>query len=199
MLLIQVNAYESVHFVDAFYRSKYFLISPTGFPADRLSPSKKPLSSSHDGQLILQPDNRITDDDKPNIERRNETDDVHKVTILNIPEEHSQPSSDIQQNSQLESCMENRDASLGGDIKDQTLAYFPVNCRSCSPMLPWMNGDGSINRIVYKGLTRRILGTVMQNPGILEVHVFSIFVSVFLSDLPALAAFKFHQNLHSDE
>lgn len=37
------------------------------------------------------------------------------------------------------------------------------------PILPWLNGDGSVNSTVYEALTRRILGTVMQKPGILEV------------------------------
>jgi general transcription factor 3C polypeptide 1 len=37
------------------------------------------------------------------------------------------------------------------------------------PILPWLNGDGSVNSIVYEALTRRILGIVMQKPGILEV------------------------------
>ncbi|WOK98872.1 hypothetical protein Cni_G07584 [Canna indica] len=41
----------------------------------------------------------------------------------------------------------------------------------CCPILPWVNGDGSTNTIVYKGLTRRLLGTVMQNPGILEEDI----------------------------
>lgn len=41
------------------------------------------------------------------------------------------------------------------------------------PVLPWKNGDETINNIIYKGLISIVLRTVMQNPGILEVHVFS--------------------------
>ena len=37
------------------------------------------------------------------------------------------------------------------------------------PIVPWINGDGTINGIVHRGLTRRIFGIVIQNPGILEV------------------------------
>ncbi|XP_078447120.1 uncharacterized protein LOC144716005 [Wolffia australiana] len=40
--------------------------------------------------------------------------------------------------------------------------------RRCRAILPWINGDGSTNDTVYKGLVRRILGIVMQSPGILE-------------------------------
>ncbi|KAK1265574.1 hypothetical protein QJS04_geneDACA010700 [Acorus gramineus] len=42
------------------------------------------------------------------------------------------------------------------------------------PILPWINGDGSMDTIMYKGLTRRIVGTVMQNPGISEVCLLSL-------------------------
>jgi hypothetical protein len=38
------------------------------------------------------------------------------------------------------------------------------------PILPWLNGDGSVNSTVYEALTRRILGIVMQKPGMLEVQ-----------------------------
>lgn len=161
--VVKVNAYESIHVVDAFYRSKYFLTSPAGFSEDQLSPSKKPLRSSG-----LQPECRVLDDDNAHTERSIEMDDVHKVTILNIPEELSQSSSEIQLSNKLGSCMEDKDVSVGGDNEDQTLEYSSADSHSCSPMLPWINGDGSINRIVYKGLTRRVLGTVMQNPGMLE-------------------------------
>lgn len=161
--VVKVNAYESIHVVDAFYRSKYFLTSPVGFSEDQLSPSKKPLRSSG-----LQPERRVLDDDNAHTERSIEMDDVHKVTILNIPEELSQSSSEIQLSNKLGSCMEDKDVSVGGDNEDQTLEYSSADSHSCSPMLPWINGDGSINRIVYKGLTRRVLGTVMQNPGMLE-------------------------------
>eukprot|EP00494_Astrolonche_serrata_P008937 UN08984 len=39
------------------------------------------------------------------------------------------------------------------------------------PILPWINGDGSINSTVYEGLTRRIIGYVMQYPGTVEEDV----------------------------
>ena len=38
------------------------------------------------------------------------------------------------------------------------------------PMLPWLTGDGGVNTTLLKSLTRRVLGVVMQNPGILEVY-----------------------------
>jgi general transcription factor 3C polypeptide 1 len=44
----------------------------------------------------------------------------------------------------------------------------------CMPILPWINGDGTVNSIVFKGLRRRVLGIVMQNPGILEVYEYIV-------------------------
>jgi hypothetical protein len=41
------------------------------------------------------------------------------------------------------------------------------------PVLPWKNGDETMNGIIYKGFISFVLRTVMQNPGILEVQVFS--------------------------
>jgi general transcription factor 3C polypeptide 1 len=40
------------------------------------------------------------------------------------------------------------------------------------PILPWINGDGSMNSTVYEGLSRRIIGYIMQYPGIMEVCLF---------------------------
>lgn len=37
------------------------------------------------------------------------------------------------------------------------------------PILPWLTGNGGVNTIVLKNLTRRVMGIVMLNPGILEV------------------------------
>nr|XP_004292600.2 PREDICTED: uncharacterized protein LOC101292186 isoform X2 [Fragaria vesca subsp. vesca] len=39
---------------------------------------------------------------------------------------------------------------------------------SFAPRLPWINVDGTINKTMYEGLSRRVFGIVMQNPGILE-------------------------------
>ncbi|CAN6690450.1 unnamed protein product [Malus baccata var. baccata] len=49
-----------------------------------------------------------------------------------------------------------------------------VSCmedKMCAPTLPWMNGEQKINKIFDKGLRRRLLGIVMQNPGMLEDEI----------------------------
>ncbi|CAN6558700.1 unnamed protein product [Malus baccata var. baccata] len=43
--------------------------------------------------------------------------------------------------------------------------------KMCAPTLPWMNGEQKINKIFDKGLRRRLLGIVMQNPGMLEDEI----------------------------
>ncbi|KAE8669906.1 hypothetical protein F3Y22_tig00112215pilonHSYRG00296 [Hibiscus syriacus] len=71
---------------------------------------------------------------------------AHKGTILNLPEEHALPSNEIPTSTNAnESCM-----------------YDKVG------LSKWDDGDVTINKSVYNGLVRRVLGTVMQNPGILE-------------------------------
>lgn len=37
------------------------------------------------------------------------------------------------------------------------------------PILPWLDANGGVNTVVLKNLTRRVLGLVTLNPGILEV------------------------------
>jgi hypothetical protein len=65
----------------------------------------------------------------------------------------------------------NDDANLILQPKDH--GNFGADPQPNPLILPWKNGDETINSIIYKGLVRTVLRTVMQNPGILEVHVFS--------------------------
>lgn len=91
----------------------------------------------------------------------------HRVTILNQPEEVPQPMSEAQKNGEIETLMSPRKGT------HEEKCEFRMDDGSYKPILPWVNGDGTINKIVYKGLIRRVLGIVMQNPGILEVFVLS--------------------------
>ncbi|KVH97941.1 hypothetical protein Ccrd_023861, partial [Cynara cardunculus var. scolymus] len=71
--------------------------------------------------------------------------------------------------------------------------------RACyKPILPWVDVDGTINENVYKGLVRRLLGVVMQNPGIMEEHIIGqmdvlnpqMYESISNSPPPILVGFK---------
>ncbi|KAL5185284.1 Pentatricopeptide repeat-containing protein [Glycine soja] len=68
--------------------------------------------------------------------------------------------------SRNEGCKQNRLGLSRVNHKKETLEFS--SGKSCVPILPWVNGDGIINNIVYRVLRRRVLGIVMQNPGILE-------------------------------
>ncbi|KAL6271856.1 hypothetical protein ACE6H2_028767 [Prunus campanulata] len=93
--------------------------------------------------------------------------DVHKVTILSSPEEVAERSYEKQTCSVPEGCMEVVSARGHGDNESSKFTCGKL----CVPILPWINGDGTINKIIYKGLRQRLLGTVMQNPGILEDEI----------------------------
>lgn len=61
---------------------------------------------------------------------------------------------------------------VSGDNQVEQTGSVPERCmedKTCVPTLPWMNGEQKINKIFDKGLRRRLLGIVMQNPGMLEV------------------------------
>lgn len=167
-LFIQVNAYDSVRVVDSLYRSKYFLTSISDFCQDLKSPSSmKSSGRTGDDHSILLPENSVFGDTNSQREVSLSANSLHKVTILNLPEEDANPSNESQTNN-----MQGKAVFPGGDNEGGTFAI--CSDEVCMPILPWINGDGTINKIVYKGLQRRILGIVMQNPGILEVHAFFI-------------------------
>ncbi|KAI5311138.1 hypothetical protein L3X38_045605 [Prunus dulcis] len=93
--------------------------------------------------------------------------DVRKVTILCSPEEVAERSYEKQTCSVPEGCMEVVSARGHGDNESSKFTCGKL----CAPILPWINGDGTINKIIYEGLRRRLLGIVMQNPGILEDEI----------------------------
>ncbi|KAA8541644.1 hypothetical protein F0562_022796 [Nyssa sinensis] len=169
--VLKVNSYDSVHVVDSLYQSKYFLNSANLRQDLKVAPPVNSKGIIDDGHLNLQLKNH--DDGGTNSEEEIFVDDdeVHKVTILNLPEKDSQPSSEVQ--SRLEGCMQPKLISAGGDHEGGTFKSHSVDSYLCRPILPWLNGDGTINKIVYKGLVRRVLGIVMQHPGIKEDDILS--------------------------
>lgn len=168
ILFVQVNAYDSVRVVDALYRSKYFLTSTSGFSQDCSTPSlTKILSRNYDSQV--QPENHDIDDANSGGDIRMNGNNVHKVTILNLPEDVSEPLDETQTGDLHEVCMQGDDMARRNNEDE---SYICSSTELCTPILPWINGDGTVNSFVYNGLLRRVFGTVMQNPGILEVHAF---------------------------
>ncbi|KAI3803697.1 hypothetical protein L1987_31857 [Smallanthus sonchifolius] len=172
---IKVNAFDSVHVVDSLYRSKYLLTSMASHQHDLLIKVPESFFDNEGEPLKLQQENH--EDKHKDVMEETSTDLAevhtstkevqHRVTILNHPEEVPQPMSEPQKNSELETSMSPRK----GPHEEKCEFRMDDSCGSYKPILPWVNGDGTINSIVYKGLVRRVLGIVMQNPGILEEHV----------------------------
>lgn len=171
VLFVQVNAYDSVHVVDSLYRSKYCLTSLAGLRQDiKEDPSTNSKCITDEDHLTLHPNDH--EDGGENVQKyiSMNVEDVHRVTILNLPED-VQSSSNTQNADEIEGCQQAR-VSPRRHREGDTFELHLGDSNLCRPILPWINGDGTINEVVYKGLVRRVLGILMQNPGILEVIVF---------------------------
>ena len=147
------------------YRHKYFLTSGSDFrhvvqPSSTKTIEKSDLTCEH-----YESDKRDTSSLHTLNNRKITVDNMHRVTILNLPCVDLDPEN--QACDRNESFKQDR-LGLSRVNHDKETLKFSLG-ESCKPILPWINGDGTINNIVYRGLRRRVLGTVMQNPGMLEV------------------------------
>ncbi|CAI0447514.1 unnamed protein product [Linum tenue] len=166
--VLKINAFDSVRVVDALYRSKYCLTLKATLDGDPKPPAAPESSGrSDDSDRVVQPE--TNDEVDPKLQATTEPasikgdNDVHRVTILNLPD-GAVPLIEPQSSASPKSDPQDPD-----DIVD-----FPehrIDGKTSVPLLPWINGDGSTNKVVFRGLIRRALGTVMQNPGILEEDV----------------------------
>ncbi|XP_014520601.1 uncharacterized protein LOC106777531 isoform X1 [Vigna radiata var. radiata] len=162
-LTLKVNAYDTVRVIDVVYRHKYFLTSGSAFHHLVQPSSTKAIEESDHTSEIYKSNKRDTSSIHTPSERTT-IDNVHTVTILNLPREDVDPEN--QASDRNESCKQDRLGLSRVDHEKETLQFSLGE--SCVPILPWINGDGTINNIVYRGLRRRVLGIVMQNPGMLE-------------------------------
>ncbi|XP_077214427.1 uncharacterized protein LOC143849324 isoform X2 [Tasmannia lanceolata] len=150
-LVVKVNAYDCVRVVDASYGPKYFLGSITddyhdGHPAFNMKPQMIDIENS---RTLTQQNNS----NACNLQKETNMNlfDGHKITNLGLPDEGAQRCNEAQQSD--------------GDTGFEDFMTPSGDKQVLWPILPWLNGDGSTNTIVFKALTRRVLGTVMQNPG----------------------------------
>ncbi|XP_050234261.1 uncharacterized protein LOC126682580 [Mercurialis annua] len=147
--VLKVNAYDSVHVVDSLYRSKYLLTSLPSICQD-LDLHAMAISSEKNKDIVSQSESHDlvgTSLHRESIVRDNR---VHKVTILNIPE------ADVPST-----------GTNGSSVPEGRFVSNELHL----PILPWVNGNGSINKVIHDGLVRRVLGVVMRNPGILEENI----------------------------
>ncbi|KAG9130181.1 hypothetical protein Leryth_018773 [Lithospermum erythrorhizon] len=160
--VLKVNSFDTEHIVDSLYRSKYFLIPVAGLHQNPKSVTSSVSKEKKEGG------NSISDvDDHKGCTRscRNMSGDpheVHKVTILNLHEEVSE-------------------SLQGSQSIDRNVGYTHNECTSAMSseqgfgsyrsILPWINGDGTINELICKGLVQSVFGIIMKNPGILEEDI----------------------------
>ncbi|XP_027908281.1 uncharacterized protein LOC114167388 isoform X2 [Vigna unguiculata] len=161
-LTLKVNAYDTVRVVDVLYRHKYFLTSGSDFHRVVQPSSTKAIKKSNHTCELYESDKMDTSVHTPS-KRNTNVDNMHRVTILNLPCEDVDPEN--QPCDGNESCKQDRFGLSRVDHEKETLKISLGD--SCVPILPWINGDGTINNIVYRGLRRRVLGIVMQSPGML--------------------------------
>ncbi|KAI5440336.1 uncharacterized protein LOC127100750 isoform X2 [Lathyrus oleraceus] len=163
---IKVNAYDSVRIVDAPYRHKYFLTAEPCFHPVQPSSNKTDKESDNTCKLYKSEESGSAAVDVLR-ERNTGLDNVHKVTILNLP--HMDVDHEKQACDKNEGSMQIRFGPSRRDHEKEIVKFSSGEL--CMPILPWVNGDGTINSVVFKGLKRRVLGIVMQNPGILEEDI----------------------------
>lgn len=172
---MQVNAYNSVHVVDSLYRSKYFLTSIDGRAARHLKSERKTKDEPTPLNLDNQRKNSVALEDTINTNDNK----GHRVTILNRPEDVTDPPSEILAGNTNKDHQHSEAASLKVNRVENLECCHTGSNQISRPLLPWINGDGTINKLLYKGLLRRVLGIVVLNPGILEVCFF--FVQTYIS------------------
>lgn len=117
--------------------------------------------------LISRPKNHDGPHGRSKHETTTDTGEMHKVTILNLPEETDRAPSRVRKTSTCGSSCHDSENPSGSNVDLENTKF--ISSEFCMPIVPWSNGDVTINKVVYRGLVRRVLGIVMQNPGILEV------------------------------
>ncbi|XP_057786718.1 uncharacterized protein LOC131004125 isoform X2 [Salvia miltiorrhiza] len=161
---LKVNAYNSVHVVDSLYRSKYFLTSIDDRVAHHLKSERKTKDKPTPLNLDSQRKNMASSEDKINTNDN----EGHRVTILNRPQDVTDPPSEILAGNKI-TGHQHSDVASPKVNRGENLECCRTDSNHISwPLLPWMNGDGTINELLYKGLLRRVLGIVVLNPGISE-------------------------------
>ncbi|KAK7386106.1 hypothetical protein VNO78_26063 [Psophocarpus tetragonolobus] len=162
---LKVNAYDTVRVVDALYRHKYFLTTMSDYHQRVIQPSSTKIIEKSDHTCELNKSEVWNTTSVNTLGARNTTiDNMHRVTILNLP--HGDVDPENQACDRNEGCNQDGLGLSRDNHEKETLELSSGEL--CVPILPWISGDGTINDIVYRGLRRSVLGIVMQNPGILE-------------------------------
>ncbi|WMV58821.1 hypothetical protein MTR67_052206 [Solanum verrucosum] len=165
--VLKVNAYDSIQVVDSLYRSKYFLIPVAAIHEDATSSPYEDSEAKTDEESATHNGENHKDVELQK-EIRENSDKVHKVIILNLPKVVVEPSSVKQTNNEAKGCRPTEASSPTRNHPEEPYDLRSTGLHLCKTILPWLNGDGTTNERVYKGLVRRVLPIVIQHPGIKE-------------------------------
>ena len=169
---MQVNAYDCVQVVSSSYRSKYSLHIHASCNQENFVASYMRFRgmSYKRAQQLFRDQNDVINNSENNTSMNVSA--GHKLTLLDLPPDSSLRRVETELNGESvtsDNCNQVDDVSVKKNESENKMFSASHVSEVYLSILPWINGDGSTNTIIYKGLTRRVLGTVMQNPGILEV------------------------------
>ncbi|TVU29113.1 hypothetical protein EJB05_20663, partial [Eragrostis curvula] len=162
-LAIKVNAYNGVRIVDSLHISKYHITtlaqcnhsSCSGAQASQIVDNEYPknlLKEKHARATNLPGSMKMTGDGDA-------------VIVSNVQSKLSSHHIDNQSSGAEENSSTPRE-----DNKESNL-YCACNKHIYEPILPWINGNGNTNGFFYEALSRRVVGYVMQHPGIDKVYI----------------------------
>uniref|UniRef100_A0A0E0CJQ2 Uncharacterized protein n=1 Tax=Oryza meridionalis TaxID=40149 RepID=A0A0E0CJQ2_9ORYZ len=155
----QVNAYDGVQIVDSLHKPKYHITTLAEYSqCNCLRAPVSEIESTGDTRNIMKEKYAVPINLQETVKKLG---DGHIVSVLNV---QSKSSSHLHSQSP-------------GDDEGPSTWHWGSGCSHvCKrhiyhPILPWLNSDGSLNSTVYESLSRRIIGYVMQYPGIMEEDV----------------------------
>ncbi|EEC79723.1 hypothetical protein OsI_21043 [Oryza sativa Indica Group] len=159
-LVFKVNAYDGVQIVDTLHKSKYHITTLAKYSGcSCLRDPAFETAATGDAENTLKDKHGVASNLQRTVKMLG---DVHTVTVL-----------DVQSNSSSPHMHSGEDERLSTPTQDNGGSGC---CHACGrhiyqPILPWINGDGSMNDTVYEGFSCRIIGYVMQYPGVVEEHL----------------------------
>ncbi|KAM0863831.1 hypothetical protein ACQ4PT_044327 [Festuca glaucescens] len=161
-LAMEVNAYDGFQIVDSLHKSKYHLSTLAEY--SNCSCSRDPASQLGEtgGAENILKEKHAMSSEQGTVKMLG---DGHTVTVLSVQRKSSSSHTCSQNPGDKEAMSTPSEDSRESDCRHACERHI------YHPILPWINGDGSTNSTVYEGLTRRIIGYVMQYPGIVEEDV----------------------------
>uniref|UniRef100_A0A0E0A313 Uncharacterized protein n=1 Tax=Oryza glumipatula TaxID=40148 RepID=A0A0E0A313_9ORYZ len=160
LVFVEVNAYDGVQIVDTLHKSKYHITTLAKYSGcSCLRDPAFEIAATGDAENTLKDKHGVASNLQRTVKMLG---DVHTVTVLGVQSNTSSPHMHSGEDERLSTPTQDNGGS--------------GCCHACGrhiyqPILPWINGDGSMNDTVYEGLSRRIIGYVMQYPGVVEEHL----------------------------